>query len=266
MSHHSFNPITQTPFISKGGESHDSDYFESVDLYLQKHSFSAHEALEYWPILTRRTSLQRFLALNELFKITLDVPGDIAEFGVWQGHSLLTWANLLEIYATTDRSKEVFGFDTFAGFTSFAKEDGTTGDVQQRKTLDSFGGESVYRKLLDAIELYDMDRFVSWKNRISLIVGDVMETLPKWLSDNQGRRFSLVYLDLDVYEPTKFVMDQLWSHMPNGAVLAFDEYAKPAWQGESQAVDEFLQENGLKETLKKFPWNSTPGAYLIKGH
>ena len=239
MSKLNFNPITQTPFL--GG--HDSNFFEAISSYLKKHEFTPHEALEYWPILTRRTTLQRFLALNELLRLTLDVPGDIAEFGVWQGHSLLTWANLLEIYCTTDRSKQVFGFDTFAGFEEFSSEDGVQ-DENQRKTKDAFGGESVYNRLIDAIKLYDSDRFVSWKSRITLVKGDVMKTLPAWIGENQGRRFSLVYLDLDVYHPTKLVIESLWDRMPSGAVIAFDEYAKPAWQGETSAVDGFLHAHG----------------------
>jgi hypothetical protein len=58
------------------------------------------------------------------------------------------------------------------------------------------------------------------------------------------------------------VIEELWNLMPAGAVMAFDEYAKPAWQGESLAVDEFLA--GKHQTLKKFSWNSSPGAYLVK--
>jgi hypothetical protein len=172
MTKYQFNPITQTPFL-KG---HDSEFFEMVEGYLKKHEFSAHEALEYWPILTRRTTLQRFLALTELFKLTINVPGDIAEFGVWQGHSLLTWANLLEIFCSTDRSKQVFGFDTFAGFGEFTSEDGLE-DSTQRKTLNAFGGRQTYSRLVDAISLYDIDRFVPWKNRIILVEGDVTDFL-----------------------------------------------------------------------------------------
>lgn len=257
MSKLEYNPITQTPFIGN----HDSAFFKAMSAYLHKHRFTAHEALEYWPILTRRTSLQRFLALNELINLTLDVPGDIAEFGVWQGHSLLTWANLLEIYCTTDRSKQVFGFDTFSGFEEFDSVDGDI-DITQRKSLDSFGGKEVLERLNDAIELFNSDRFVPWKSRIELVMGDVMKTLPVWLEKNQGRRFSLVYLDLDVYKPTKFVIEELWEKMPKGAVIAFDEYAKPAWQGESSAVDEFFLTKNQK--IRKFRWNSSPGAFIIK--
>ena len=257
MSRFQFNPITQTPFLM----GHDSDFFEMVTRYLEKHEFSPHEALEYWPVLTRRTTLQRFLALAELFKLTLNVPGDIAEFGVWQGHSLLTWANLLEIFCNTDRSKQVFGFDTFTGFGEFSSEDGLQ-DQSQRKTLDAFDGRRAYDCLVDAISLYDADRFVPWKNRIILVEGDVTETVPKWVAENPGRRLSLVYLDLDVYRPTKVVMEKLWKLMPNGAVMAFDEYAKPTWQGESQAVDEFLGDK--LQVLQKFSWNSSPGAFLVK--
>jgi hypothetical protein len=256
---HKFNPITQTPFL--GG--HDSAFFERVQSYLEENKFSPHEALEYWPLLSRRTTLQRFLALDELIRATLDVPGDIAEFGVWQGHSLLTWGNLLEIHCNTDRSKQVFGFDTFTGFTQLDEEDGSGEDVQQRRSLLAFKQRESYQRLVGAIELYDSDRFVAWKPRIHLVKGDVNLTLPDWIKNNGGRRFSLVYLDLDVYAPTKIVLDNVWSLVPKGGIVAFDEYAKPAWPGESLAVDEFFYDKS--ERIRKFTWTSSPGGYVVKG-
>lgn len=254
-----FNPITQTPFRGD----HDRDIFEKLSNYLKQNSFSAQEALEYWPLLTRRTSIQRFLACNEILKLTIDVPGDIIEFGVFQGHSLMTWANLLEAYCTTDRSKQVFGFDTWAGFPGFSDEDGSQRSDSDRKTETSLIDDKAYDRLIGAIDLYDADRFVSWKKRIQLIKGDIMVTLPKFLDNNLGRRFSLVYLDLDIYKPTKLALDLIWDRVPRGGVLCFDEYAVPAWEGETQAVDEFLESKS--ERLLKLPWNSSPGAYLVKG-
>ena len=74
-------------------------------------------------MLARRQALKRFLAHVELFKMTLDVPGDVAEFGVFRGFGLFTWANLLESYCIGDRTKVVYGFDNWQGFTGFSEQD-----------------------------------------------------------------------------------------------------------------------------------------------
>jgi hypothetical protein len=254
-----FNPITQTPFRGE----HDESVYKSLSEYLDRHGFTSQEALEYWPLLTRRTTLQRFLALHELFKLTIDVPGDIAEFGVFQGHSLMTWANLLEIYSTTDRSKQVLGFDTFSGFPGFSSQDGLTDNEKERKTLSALRDDSAYLRLKDAIRMYDNDRFVPWKDRVVLVKGDITETLPKFMASNAGRRFSLIYLDLDIYAPTKLVLETVYDKVPAGGIICFDEYAVPAWEGESAAVDEFFANKN--ERMRTLPWNSSPGAFIIKG-
>lgn len=209
------NPITQTPFRGD----HDRNIFEKLSNYLKQNSFSAQEALEYCPLLTRRSSIQRFLACNEIFKLTIDVPGNIIEFGVFQGHSLLTWANLLEVYCTTDRSKQVFGFDTWAGFPGFSDEDGSQRSDSDRKTETSLINDKAYDRLIGAIDLYDADLFVSWKKRIQLIKGDIMVALPKFLDNNLGRRFSPVYLDHDIYKPTKLALDMIWDRVPRGPMF-----------------------------------------------
>src|SRR5450631_1962409 len=82
------------------------------------------EAVKLFPVLARRQHLKRFLAHGQLFQRTLGVPGDIAELGVYRGLGLMTWANLLEAFCIGDRTKMVFGFDNWAGFTRFAPEDG----------------------------------------------------------------------------------------------------------------------------------------------
>src|SRR4051812_4011837 len=77
------------------------------------------EAIKLFPVLARRQNLKRFLAHSQLFQQTLKIPGDIAELGVYRGLGLMTWANLLEAFCIGDRTKMVFGFDNWAGFTGF---------------------------------------------------------------------------------------------------------------------------------------------------
>ena len=46
-------------------------------------------------------------------------------------------------------------------------------------------------------------------------------------------------------------------------MVLFDEYGIPDWQGETQAVDEFLADKpGLR--LETFTWTNSPAAYLVK--
>src|SRR5215207_1459399 len=56
--------------------------------------------------------IRKLLARYELFKLSLQVPGDIVECGVFKGAGLLYWLKLLAIFAPGS-AKRVVGFDTF---------------------------------------------------------------------------------------------------------------------------------------------------------
>ena len=45
---------------------------------------------------------------------------------------------------------------------------------------------------------------------IELIKGDVLETLPTFLSEHPDYRFAAIHFDMDVYSPTKFALEILW--------------------------------------------------------
>src|SRR5262245_10302183 len=82
---------------------------DAVEAMLKAHferfGLDAREAARNFAIYARRTTLKRFLAHYEMFRMTLDLPGDIVELGVFRGASLMTWANLLEIRNMGDRQK-----------------------------------------------------------------------------------------------------------------------------------------------------------------
>lgn len=77
----------------------DSKIDDLLSSHFESNQFSPLESLNLFPVYARRQLLKRFLARVELFKITLEVPGDIAELGVFRGFDLMTWANLLEIFS-----------------------------------------------------------------------------------------------------------------------------------------------------------------------
>jgi hypothetical protein len=220
------------------------------------------EAIKLFPVLARRQNLKRFLAHTELFRKTLGVPGDIAELGVYRGLGLMTWANLLEAFCIGDRTKMVFGFDNWAGFTRLTPEDGVE-KKEAGKTAGGFNPADFKRELLSAIDVYDSDRFIPWKPRIKLIDGDIALTVPSFLEENPGVRFSLVHFDCDLYEPTRAALNAIWPKLVRGGVLIFDEYGIHDWPGETAAVDQFLADKPDLR-LQTFDWTNAPAAWLVK--
>jgi hypothetical protein len=241
----------------------DTEVENAIELHINNHGIDPLDVLKLFPVLARRQWLKRFLAHAEIMKMTIDVPGDICELGVFRGLGLMTWANLLETYCVGDRTKIVWGFDNWKGFTEFDKKDGAL-QSSSNKVLGGFNPEPYFKELTDAINIFDSDRFIPWKNRVKLINGQIEDEIPKFVSDNPGIRFSLIHFDCDLYAPTKVSLDFLWPLLSRGGVMIFDEYSIPDWPGETKAVDEFFDKIKQKNRLKKFAWTNAPAAYLVK--
>lgn len=240
----------------------DSIIEDSISAHIHKHKIHPLDVVKLFPVLARRQQLKRFLAHVDLFKMTLDIPGDIAELGVFRGLGLMTWANLLETYCIGDRTKVVYGFDNWKGFTELTNEDGKN-EVEVQKIIGGFSPEQYYQELVDAIEIFDNDRFVSWKARIKLEIGNVEDRVVTFCEENPGVRFSLIHFDCDLYIPTKAALEALWPRVQRGGVVMFDEYGIPEWPGETKAVDEWIADKPELK-LKTFTWTNAPAAYLIK--
>ncbi|MEG5053894.1 MULTISPECIES: TylF/MycF/NovP-related O-methyltransferase [unclassified Microcoleus] len=252
---------TEEKFDGTKKYSKDKEIENKLAALFEKHKISPVEIINCFPIYARRTVIKKYLAHYELFRRTIDLPGDIVELGVFRGQSLMTFANFLEARNIGDRTKKVWGFDNFKGFTGLRPEDGPNYD-QSQKVEGGFSPEQYYNELLDVLDIFDGDRFVGWKKRVELIVGNVTETIPEFVTKNPGLRISLLHFDIDLYEPTKIGLDYLYPLVVPGGVIIFDEYGILEWSGESKAVEEYFKNQ--KVELKKFEWNNVPGAYIIK--
>ena len=56
---------------------------DRLEEHCSKYGISPLDGVKLFPVLARRQWLKRFLAHAGFFKKTLDVPGDIAELGVF---------------------------------------------------------------------------------------------------------------------------------------------------------------------------------------
>lgn len=209
------------------------------------------EKLQNFAKYVPRQSLTRFLAKYELFKKVLHVQGSIVECGVYLGGGLMTFAQLSAIFEPINHQRRIIGFDTFEGFPVIADKDKTS-TSEHLKT----GGMSVesFDDIKEAIALYDSNRTLSHIPKVQLIKGDIKETIPQYLKDNPHTVISLLYLDADLYEPTKAALEHCISRMPKGAIIAFDELNADTWPGETLAVLETLGIRNLR--IERFPFDT----------
>ncbi|MFC7528295.1 TylF/MycF/NovP-related O-methyltransferase [Actinoplanes sp. GCM10030250] len=205
----------------------------------------------------RRSQVTRFAALYELFKLCLPVKGSIVECGVFRGASFMTFAQLSAALEPTNLTRRIYGFDSFGGFPSVSSQD-------RPETTEVRAGDLAsdsYAELSRLLEIYDTDRFLGHLPKARLIRGDVTETIPQFVADNPHLVISLLFLDLDLYEPTIVALRNLLPRLPRGAVLAFDELDNPLWPGETAAV---LDEVGLNRLeLRRFEFDPYIGYAVI---
>jgi hypothetical protein len=221
---------------------------EHVKNFLLNSDLSVEHKVENYPVYSNRQNINQFLALHELFKLQANVKGSIVECGVFTGFSLFSFAHFSSIYEPSNYHREVIGFDTFEGFPNWSPIDEFSLNKSTFKpTFDS------YSELNKAALAFQKNHYLEEKQKIKLIKGDASKTIPAFLNDNKYFVCSLLYIDLDLYEPTKAAIENFIPRMPKGAVLAFDEIHNPHWPGETQALVDTIGINNLE--LKCFNFN-----------
>ena len=202
------------------------------------------EKLENFVKYTPRSSIARFLVKYELFKKILDIQGCIIECGVYLGGGLMTWAQLSAILEPSNHQRTITGFDTFDGFVNVKEEDKS----EQTSQLLKEGGMSLdsFDDINKCIDIYDTSRYLNHIEKVKIIKGDVGKTIPTFVENTPHLIISLLYLDLDIFEPTRIAIDYFIEHMGKGSIIAFDELASPLWPGETQALHHTLGINKYK--------------------
>ncbi len=218
--------------------------------------------LDLFSVYASRRTLIRQLAHYELFKLTMDLPGHYAEFGVYFGKAFFSWHKFLEVLTPTATHKKVIGFDSFAGFPNLSSQDGDENRTIQ-KQVGGLNSASFWEEFEALLELHNNDSVIP-AGRGTIIKGDICQTLPAWLEENTEARFCLLNLDVDIYEPTRVILQECWDRLVPGGVLILDEYGTSKWPGETMAWDEFARARNILSPLRRFSWANAPGAYVIK--
>jgi Macrocin-O-methyltransferase (TylF) len=197
-------------------------------------------------VTLKRQSISRVIYYNHLYQQIIDKTGVICEFGVQWGATLAQLINLRGMYEPFNHSRKIFGFDTFEGFPTVDKSDG--GFSEAGDYAVSEGYEAVLEKLLSLHESFSP---IPHLKKFELIKGDATVTIDGWLERNPHAIVAMAIFDMDVYRPTKDVLQKILPRLAKGSLLVFDELNCPHFPGETKAVDEVLGINNL--SLKHFP-------------
>lgn len=209
----------------------------------QRNPESWETKVENFPKYVRRQNLTRFLALYEIFKKILNVKGSIIECGVFRGFGTMSWTKFSAIMEPVNLTRRIYGFDSFSGFPSVSDKDLSSAS-NHVKAGDLYANSE--EELNELISIHDTTRFIGHIPKTKLICGDAVKTIPQFVKDNPHLLVSLLFLDFDLYEPTRVALETFVPRMPKGSIIAFDELDNPLWPGETQAMLDFFKDRNLR--------------------
>ena len=221
----------------------------NIERIFNECSDSVEIKLENFPKYVRRNHLKRFLAMYELFKLAMPVKGSVVECGVFRGFGVMTWAKLSAMLEPENLTRRIYGFDTFDGFPTVGDKDKSNFAAPEVGELRS----SSYDELTQLIAEYDRDRFLGHLPKVELIKGDITKSAPEFIKSHPHVVISLLFIDCDLYVPTRAALDAFLPRMPKGAIVAFDELDNPIWPGETLAALDSKALSGLR--LRRFEWD-----------
>ena len=246
---------------------YEDEYIFSI-LKIENHSLNSNTKFKVW--------------FDHFRKFHDKIDGDIFEFGVYRGNSLISMAILMKRFKSR---KKIYGFDSFSGFPNYSAEDDFKQFMNNKKIFDrnhlkkihifeklhkalnnkldvnkissskDFSGTS-YNYLKSLIKLFELDNVI-------LIKGDFAKTVPKFFRKYDKNIFS-ANIDCDLYLGYKICLPIIWDKLIKNGMIYLDEYYSLKFPGPRIACNEFFRERNIKslKTVKEF--NKFDRNYLIK--
>ena len=227
------------------------------NLELTKESQSLFDSFNSFILSEDRRVFSKLISRALLYNEIKDIPGDIVECGVFKGTGLYTFLKLKGIY-NPNSSKKVVGFDFFDTnqlLSSISnKTDKEAMDVLFKER--NFTHETSFKEYLSTKLI--QDGFLN--TDFELVNGDLSITSKEYSENNPGFKISLMYMDVDLEEPTYNALNNLWNNITKGGIVVFDEYGYNKWS-ESKGVDRFIEEKNIE--IKSLNY-MCPTAYIKK--
>jgi macrocin-O-methyltransferase TylF-like protien len=167
------------------------------------------------------------------------IEGDLIEAGTWRGGAAILMRATLDSLGEVGRT--VFVADSFQGF---PQVDHNSGGYDL--AVDLAGCDYL------AIPLEEVQQ-----NFARFGLSDGVTFVPGFFEDTllglAGRQWSIVRLDGDTYDATRFSLEALYPTLSPGGFLIVDDYLQidPC----REAVDDFRRERGITEPIEPVDWS-----------
>jgi hypothetical protein len=210
-----------------------------------------HSILSNLGLFFTSKTLSRILFMHEFYKTSLNIQGQVFDFGTRWGQNIALFMAFRGMYEPFNRHRKIVGFDTFDGFPNISEKDGQSEMIG----LGNIPVINGYKQYLDSllIGLEKNNSLPHLKNH-ELVQGDATQTIKQYFIDNPHALVSHAYFDFDLYEPTKICLEEVLKRASLGAIIGFDEINDQDSPGETVAL---LETIGIKKLrIQKFPWVS----------
>ena len=162
---------------------------------------------------------------------------NVAECGCFLGHSSFAISSILK---ELNFKKDFFIFDSFEGLSKIESEDISLPNSNDVKSLvkQHNSGNLKFKGSLSEFKGL-MQKF------------DFIKILDGWIPnrfiDVEAKKFSIVNIDVDLYQPTLDSLKFFYPRLISGGIIYIDDYSRPFWPGADKAVTEFLNEINQSE-------------------
>jgi O-methyltransferase len=159
----------------------------------------------------------RCYILYQLAKRAAEIPGDLAEVGVYKGGT----AKLLALTIAPRATKTLHLFDTFTGMPPVEADT----DRHSQGDLGDTSLEAVQRTLQGCENVQIYQGF-----------------FPDTAGPIENSRFCLVHIDADIYQSVKDSCEFFYPRLEKNGIMVFDDYGFRSCPGARKAVDEFFSD------------------------
>jgi len=203
-------PDQVSPIAVYAGWRNDPDLRRLLDAFPNRYEFQS--VIAHYP-----GKVDRIKVLGQLLKSTITVPGNVAEFGVFMGHSALV---LSDGITKCGAAKRLYLFDSFRGMPP------TT------QGLDSFQEGDFNETSFERVQHLFRDH-----GHVTLVAGFFSETL----SRTETGPLAFCHIDCDLYSSVLESIQYVYPRLSTGGIVVFDDYGFRTCVGARKAVDEFCR-------------------------
>ncbi|MBS1140975.1 MAG: hypothetical protein H6R13_2428 [Proteobacteria bacterium] len=212
-------------------------------------------------LFLRGSLLARILAITDIYKQIVNIPGAIFDIGTWRGQTAVICENLRAIYEPLHFNRRIVCFDTFEGYKGFSEKDKATS--LHRDGTYGVGGDDYAAFLSHLLVQHEKSNAMGHNHgKHKVIKGDCRETIPHFFAENPSEYLALAFFDVNSYDPTLKSFEHVWEKLVPGGIAAFWQLTRDSIPAEARVYGENILPN-YKHTIQRT--TTYPGlCYLVK--